>query len=184
MTASHTDLKSGLDLEWVDDSVRVQDDLFAHVNGKWLESHVIPEDRSVDGAFHVLRDNSEENVRDIITECAASNPESGTDEQKIGDLYASFMDTDHIEALGIGPITGELEKIAAIDSVDALARRIGRLQRHGAGGLFGYYVDTDARRSDRYLVHVTQSGLGLPDESYYREDKHAATRDALSLIHI
>ncbi len=178
MTASHTDLKSGLDLEWVDDSVRVQDDLFAHVNGKWLESHVIPEDRSVDGAFHVLRDNSEENVRDIITECAASNPESGTDEQKIGDLYASFMDTDHIEALGIGPITGELEKIAAIDSVDALARRIGRLQRHGAGGLFGYYVDTDARRSDRYLVHVTQSGLGLPDESYYREDKHAATRGA------
>ena len=178
MTASNTDLSSGLDLEWVDDSVRVQDDLFAHVNGKWLESHVIPDDRSVDGAFHVLRDNSEENVRDIITDCASSNPESGSDEQKIGDLYASFMDTDHIEALGIGPITGELEKIAAIDSLEALARRIGRLQRHGTGGLFGYYVDTDAKQSDRYLVHLTQSGLGLPDESYYREDKHADTRTA------
>ena len=71
VTASNTDLSSGLDLEWVDDSVRVQDDLFAHVNGKWLESHVIPDERSVDGAFHVLRDNSEENVRDIITDCAS-----------------------------------------------------------------------------------------------------------------
>ncbi|WP_238423228.1 M13 family metallopeptidase [Gordonia sp. 'Campus'] len=183
VTASNTDLKSGLDLEWVDESVRIQDDLFAHVNGKWLDSHVIPDDRSVDGAFHVLRDNSEENVRDIITECAASNPESGSDEQKIGDLYASFMDTDHIEALGIGPISGELEKIAALDSVDAFARRLGRLQRHGTGGLFGFYVDTDARQSDRYLVHLTQSGLGLPDESYYRPgsdgtDKHAETRTA------
>ena len=172
MTASDTTLNSssrnsGLDLEWVDDSVRVQDDLFAHVNGKWLERHVIPEDRAIDGAFHVLRDRAEENVRDIITECAESSPPSGSDALKIGDLFASFMDTDHIDALGIGPIRGELDKIAGIDSTTALARRMGRLTRHGVGGLFGFYVDTDARQSDRYLVHIVQSGLGLPDESYY-----------------
>lgn len=180
MTASQTDTSqvSGIDLSWVDDDVRVQDDLFAHVNGKWLESHVIPEDRSLDGAFHVLRDRAEENVRDIITECADADALSGSDAQKIGDLYASFMDTDHIDALGIGPIRGELDKIAAIGSTDDLSLRIGRLQRHGVGGLFGLYVDTDAKQSDRYLVHVVQSGLGLPDESYYREDKHAETRDA------
>ena len=179
MTVSNTSLPaSGLDLDWVDDAVRVQDDLFAHVNGKWLESHTIPEDRSVDGAFHVLRDRAEENVRDIIVEAAESNPESGTDAAKIGDLYGSFMDTEHIEALGIGPISGELEAIAAISDVSELSARMGRLQRHGVGGLFGFYVDTDARQSDRYLVHVVQSGLGLPDESYYREDKHAATLDA------
>lgn len=179
MTVSNTSLPaSGLDLDWVDDAVRVQDDLFTHVNGKWLESHTIPEDRSVDGAFHVLRDRAEENVRDIIVEAAESNPESGTDAAKIGDLYGSFMDTEHIEALGIGPISGELEAIAAISDVSELSARMGRLQRHGVGGLFGFYVDTDARQSDRYLVHVVQSGLGLPDESYYREDKHATTRDA------
>ncbi|MGC5256090.1 M13 family metallopeptidase [Gordonia sp. DT218] len=180
VTASQTDTTpvSGIDLSWVDADVRVQDDLFTHVNGQWLQSHVIPDDRSVDGAFHVLRDRAEENVRDIITACADSDPESGTDAQKIGDLYASFMDTDHIDALGIGPIRGELEKIAAISSTDELSTRIGRLQRHGVGGLFGFYVDTDAKQSDRYLVHVVQSGLGLPDESYYREDKHADTRDA------
>ncbi|QTI70020.1 M13 family metallopeptidase [Gordonia polyisoprenivorans] len=179
VTVSNTSLPaSGLDLDWVDDAVRVQDDLFTHVNGKWLESHTIPEDRSVDGAFHVLRDRAEENVRDIIVEAAESNPESGTDAAKIGDLYGSFMDTEHIEALGIGPISGELEAIAAISDVSELSARMGRLQRHGVGGLFAFYVDTDARQSDRYLVHVVQSGLGLPDESYYREDKHAATLDA------
>ncbi|MEE4022226.1 M13 family metallopeptidase [Gordonia sp. PKS22-38] len=180
MTASQTDTPqiSGIDLSWVDDGVRVQDDLFAHVNGKWLESHVIPDDRPLDGAFHVLRDRAEENVRDIITECADAESLSGSDAQKIGDLYASFMDTAHIDALGIGPIRGELDKIAAISSAEDLSHRIGRLQRHGVSGLFGFYVDTDAKQSDRYLVHVVQSGLGLPDESYYREDKHAETRDA------
>ncbi|HEY9313834.1 MAG TPA: peptidase M13, partial [Williamsia sp.] len=69
------DPKSGIDLRWVDDSVRPQDDLFEHVNGAWLRDHLIPEDRAVDGAFHVLRDRAEENVRDLITECAESSPE-------------------------------------------------------------------------------------------------------------
>ncbi|MFW0788234.1 M13 family metallopeptidase [Gordonia sp. CPCC 205333] len=169
---------SGIDLSFVDDSIRIQDDLFSHVNGKWLDSHVIPDDRSVDGAFHVLRDRAEENVRDIIIAASQADAASGSDECKIGDLYASFMDTSHIDALGIGPITEELEKIAAIDSTSALATRIGRLQRHGVGGLLGFYVDTDARNSDRYLVHVVQSGIGLPDESYYREEKHGQTREA------
>ena len=179
MTAAKTDsLPSGIDLEWVDDAVRVQDDLFSHVNGKWLDTHEIPDDRSVDGAFHVLRDRAEENVRDIITACAEADPPSGSDAQKIGDLFGSFMDTDHIEALGIGPIRGEIEAIEAVASTDELSGRIGRLQRHGVGGLFGFYVDTDAKQSDRYLVHVVQSGLGLPDESYYRDDNHAETREA------
>lgn len=164
---------SGLDLQFVDDAVRIADDLFGHVNGKWLSSHEIPDDRSSDGAFHALRDRAEENVRDIIVGAAEANAASGTDECKIGDLYASFMDTSHIDALGIGPIRDELDKIAAIDSTSALATRLGRLQRHGVGGLLGYYVDTDSKQSDRYLVHLSQSGIGLPDESYYREEKHA-----------
>ncbi|AUH67674.1 MULTISPECIES: M13 family metallopeptidase [Gordonia] len=169
---------SGLDLEWVEPSVRAADDLFTHVNGKWLASHRIPDDRSIDGAFHVLRDNAEEDVRAIVEECAEGSPEPGTPAARIGDLYASFMDVDRVEELGVAPIADQLQEIAGVSDTSELAALMGRLQREGVGGLFGFYVDTDARRSDRYLVHITQSGLGLPDESYYREDNHAAVREA------
>ena len=167
------DPRSGIDLRWVDDSVRPQDDLFEHVNGVWLRDHVIPDDRAVDGAFHVLRDRAEENVRDLITECAESSPEPGSDAQKIGDLYASFMDEERINSLGIEPIRADLAALSDAADRTELARLIGAQQRRGIGGLLGYYVDTDAKASDRYLVHITQSGLGLPDESYYREENHA-----------
>ncbi|MFM9377147.1 M13 family metallopeptidase [Gordonia sp. VNK21] len=173
-----TEQISGIDLQWVDDDVRAADDLYTHVNGRWLAGHTIPDDRSIDGAFHVLRDRAEENVRAIIESAAAAGGASGSDEVKIGDLYGSFMDTEHIEALGTGPIAGDLAKIAAVADTTEFAAVLGDLQRHGVGGLFGFYVDTDARRSDRYLVHVGQSGIGLPDEAYYREDKHADTRRA------
>ncbi|WP_026303302.1 M13 family metallopeptidase [Jongsikchunia kroppenstedtii] len=171
-----TQQPSGIDLEWVDTDTRAQDDLFEHVNGRWLAEHPIPDDRPIDGAFLVLRDRSEENVRDIITGLADTEAAPGSDEQKIGDLYASFMDTDRINSLGLDPIRPLLGAIAAAADKAELARLIGEAQTGGAHGLVGFYVDTDAKQSDRYLVHLTQSGLGLPDESYYREDKHAQTR--------
>ncbi|MGO3328610.1 M13 family metallopeptidase, partial [Gordonia sp. (in: high G+C Gram-positive bacteria)] len=171
-----TEQISGLDLEWVDPAVRVADDLFTHVNGKWLESHTIPGDRSIDGAFHVLRDNAEADVRAIVEECAQS-PGDATSTM-IGDLYASFMDTERIEELGLEAVRDYLTAIATISSIADLSRTLGSLQRVGVRGLFGLYVDTDARRSDRYLVHLGQGGLGLPDESYYREENHAETLTA------
>ncbi|SEB59383.1 putative endopeptidase [Gordonia malaquae] len=170
---SGTDLTSGLDLEWVDDSVRIADDLFAHVNGRWLDTHEIPGDRSIDGAFHVLRDNAEADVRAIVEECAETP--AGPTSTLIGDLYASFMDVDRIEELGLDAISEDLNAVRAISSTSELAHTLGALERVGVGGLFGVYVDTDARQSDRYLVHVVQRGLGLPDESYYREENHAET---------
>ncbi|SIR61182.1 putative endopeptidase [Williamsia sterculiae] len=173
--------RSGLDLEFVDDAVRPQDDLFEHVNGVWLAGHQIPADRSLDGAFHVLRDRAEQNVREIVEECAAASPQPGSDAAKIGDLYGAFMDEERADTLGIAPVRDDLDAIAAVTDRATLAAELGRLQRTGSGGLIGYYVDTDAKNSDRYLVHLTQSGIGLPDESYYRpdengDDKHAETR--------
>ncbi|MFT3660854.1 MAG: M13-type metalloendopeptidase [Gordonia sp. (in: high G+C Gram-positive bacteria)] len=173
------DKNSGLDLSWVDDSVPVGDDLFTHVNGRWLAEHRIPADRSVDGAFHVLRDNAEAHVREIVEACAAeTGAATSSNAAAIGALYSSFMDTERIEELGISPISGGLAAIEAVDGPAALAQALGAFQRGGIGGLFGFYVDTDAKDSERYLVHIVQSGLGLPDESYYREDKHADTRAA------
>jgi putative endopeptidase len=166
-------INSGIDLSYVDDAARPQDDLFGHVNGRWLDDYPIPADRATDGAFRLLADRAEEQVRDLITEAADKQAATGTDPQRIGDLYASFMDTDAVARIGIQPLLDELAPIDAATSAEALTVVLGGLQRTGIGGGTGVYVDTDSKNSTRYLLHLSQSGLGLPDESYYREPQHA-----------
>lgn len=165
-----SDIRSGIDLRFVDSEVRPQDDLFGHVNGRWLDEYDIPADRATDGAFRTLADRAEEQVRDIITSASAAD---GPDAARIGDLYASFMDIDTVARVGVAPLLAELATIAAADTREALADVLGRLQRTGIGGGAGVYVDTDSKNSTRYLLHMSQSGLGLPDESYYRDAAHA-----------
>ena len=174
--APHSETRSGIDLEYVDQHVRPQDDLFEHVSGRWLAEHEIPADRALDGAFRTLADKAEADVRSIIEDAAASGAEPGTDAQKIGDLFAGFMDTDAIEAAGLAPISAELDAVAGAPDRTALASVLGALQRTGVSGALAHYVDTDSKNSERYLMHVAQGGLGLPDESYYREDRYADIR--------
>ncbi|BCK59357.1 peptidase M13 [Nocardia wallacei] len=175
MTADVT-TPSGIDLSYRDDAVRVQDDLFAHVNGKWLQTHEIPADRAVDGAFRTLYDQAELDVQTIIQDAAASDAAPGSVERKIGDLYNSFMDEAAVESAGLAPIADELAEIRDVTDRSAFAALLGRLQRTGVGGALAFYVDTDDKNSQRYLVHATQSGIGLPDESYYRGDDYAEIR--------
>ncbi|MDO3401142.1 M13 family metallopeptidase [Mycolicibacterium neoaurum] len=183
-----TELRSGIDLRYVDADVRPQDDLFGHVNGRWLTDYDIPADRATDGAFRTLADRAEEQVRDIITSASAAD---GPDAQRIGDLYASFMDEATVARVGLAPLRAELDTITAAADRDALAAVVGALQRTGVGGGAGVYVDTDSKDSTRYLLHISQSGLGLPDESYYRDPAHAAILSAypehiarmLTLVH-
>jgi putative endopeptidase len=170
--------ESGINMQNVDRDTRAQDDLYVHVNGRWLTQYEIPADRSVDGAFRVLRDRAEADVREIIETAAATAAEPGTEARKIGDLYASFMDAEAVAAAGLAPIAEELAAVRAAADPTALAALLGRLQRVGVGGAVSMYVTTDDKDSQRYLVHFGQSGLGLPDESYYREDKYAEIRTA------
>lgn len=156
--------RSGIDLSYIDPTIRPQDDLFGHVNGRWLAEYTMPADRATDGAFRELHDRAEEQVRQIIT----------TDRQRIGDLYASFVDEEAVERRGLAPLHDELAAVDGAEGPDALAAVLGGLQRSGVGGGVGLYVDTDSKDSSRYLVHLTQSGLGLPDESYYRDEQHAS----------
>ncbi len=165
--------RSGIDLAHIDSSVRPQDDLFGHVNGRWLAEYVMPSDRATDGAFRLLHDRAEEQVREIITG-AAAGASAGSDEQRIGDLYGSFLDEEAVERRGLAPLLEELTLIDGAADRSALATVVGRLQRSGVGGGVGLYVNTDSKNSSRYLLHLSQSGLGLPDESYYRDDQHAA----------
>jgi predicted metalloendopeptidase len=164
---------SGIDLSYVDDDARPQDDLFGHVNGRWLADHDIPPDRATDGAFRLLADRAEEQVRDLIIEASERGGQEGSDEQRVGDLYGSFMDTETVARVGVQPLLDELATIDAAADPTALAAVLGELQRTGVGGGTGLYVDTDSKDSTRYLLHLSQSGLGLPDESYYRDAKHA-----------
>ena len=172
--------RSGIDLSYVDSDARPQDDFFGHVNGRWLAEHKIPADRATDGAFRSLYDRAEEQVRDLIAEAATAATSgsgaatsSSTDEQRIGDLYTSFMDEQAVTGRGVQPLLDELATIDAAETPEALAAVVGALQRSGVSGGTGVYVDTDSKDSTRYLLHLNQSGLGLPDESYYRDEQHA-----------
>ena len=168
-------MKPGLDLSAIKSEVKPQDDLFRHVNGKWLDETEIPADQALYGSFHMLRDDSELAVKALIEE-AAKDSKPGTAKQ-IGDLYASFMDEDKIEKLGAAPIQAGLERIAAIDGMKDLFHMLGAFERAGVSGLWGSYVDNDAGNPERYLVHMYQGGIGLPDKEYYTDEKYQDIRD-------
>ncbi len=164
---------SGIDLSTIDHTVRPQDDLYQHINGAWLKATDIPDDRPLEGTFTALRDGSEIAVRDIIEEAAAKGAAASGIERKIGDLYTSFMDEAAVEAKGLEPIRQRLAEVSATTSVADLVSLAGRLFRADVGGLFYIYPAPDAGNPDRILLYTGQGGLGLPDESYYREDKFA-----------
>jgi putative endopeptidase len=169
---------SGIEVDRLTSEYRPQDDLYRYVNGSWLRDTAIPADKAVYGAFHVLADKSEADVRAILEEAAASGAAEGTDQRKIGDLYAAFLDEAAAERLGAGPITADLALIDAITDREGLVRAMGTLTRGGVDGAFHWWVNTDAKASDQYIVYLHQGGLGLPDESYYREEQFAGIRDA------
>jgi putative endopeptidase len=166
---------------YVDATIRPQDDLFGHVNGRWLAETPIPDDRSRIGAFIDLRDLSEERVRGIITELGETTPDGDDAEsvaaRKIGTLYAAYMDTAAIEEAGAAPLQADLRPIAEAADRASLAQVMGELQRAGVGGLVGIDVSPGISTPD-YLVWFAQDGIGLPDEAYYRQDEFGPVREA------
>ncbi|MGE3910854.1 MAG: M13 family metallopeptidase [Chloroflexota bacterium] len=167
--------------------IRPQDDLFGHVNGHWFETVEIPPDLPMAGGFITLMLEAESQVAEILRDAAAAIADGkvphGSPLQQIGDLYTSFMDEAAVEALGAAPLAEAFSRIAAIQSTGDLAEVLGQLERHGVDGIFGAYVNTDDRHAERYIVNLTQDGLGLPDESYYREEAFGPVRDAY-LAHV
>jgi putative endopeptidase len=168
-------LKPGLDVDNFDLNTRPQDDLFRYTNGHWLDTYEIPADQAVHGSFYFLRDASEEAVKEILEE-AQANPSSGVSQQ-IGDMYASFLNEARANELGAAPIAADLKLIEEAD-LKGLTHLMGKLSREGISGFFGMYVNNDPGNPERYLLNMYQGGLGLPDESYYREEKYADFRDA------
>ncbi|MDR0489204.1 MAG: peptidase M13 [Propionibacteriaceae bacterium] len=159
-----------------DMDVRPGDDLFRHVNGTWLATAKIPDDKPAIGAFDDLRDASEKAIHDLCEELAGQDVDPATEEGKIAGLYRSFMDEERIEKLGSAPLAGLLARINQIATVDDLRAWIGWCMRYGFNSLTGGDIDADPGDPKRYLFFVGQGGLGLPDESYYTEPQHEEVR--------
>ena len=176
-------MKTGLLTEHINPNVRPQDNLYRHVNGHWVDSAEIPADRAGDGASYELYQTAEKQVRAIIEELAASGHKPGSNAQKIGDLYAAFMDEAKIEALGISPIQTDLDLALSVKTAADFHAVLGAFEAKGVGGLFYEYITTDNKDSNTNIAYLGQSGLSLPDEAYYREDEYQPIREAL-LIHI
>ncbi len=168
--------RSGLALEELSDEIRPQDDLFRHVNGRWMERTEIPDDKARWGSFHLIAEQAEKDVRTIVEESQQAEP--GSEARKIGDLFASFMDTDRIEEAGAAPLAAQLARVDAVEDVPGFLRLVGELERDGVSGLLTLFVEPDPGNPTRYVPVIYQGGLSLPDESYYRLENFAETRTA------
>jgi len=176
-------LGSGIDLQYMDTSIAPGDDFYRYVNGIWLSNTEIPADQSNYGAFTALADEAEENLLTIIEEAAATDAAVGSDLQKVGDFYQSFMNENLIETLGINPLTESLAEISAADDKAELMQVITALNYIGVQMPFGFYIDVDERQTDQYVANVFQSGLSLPDRDWYLvsdNDSYLTARQAYS----
>jgi predicted metalloendopeptidase len=168
---------SGIETQYIDQGVRVQDDFFGHLNGKWLQTTEIPSDRTSWGTFIKLRDDTQGQIRGIV-EADQKKPgkKAGSDEQKIGDLYTSFMDEKKLDALGTKPLAGELQRIRALKDKRGVPALVAHLSQIGVATPYGIGVAQDAKESTKYATYIRQGGLGLPDRDYYlkMDDKRMA----------
>ena len=164
---------AGIAKENFDPKVRAQDDFYRHVNGHWLATTEIPADKSNYGAFTKLADDAQLQLRAIIDEAAASSAKTpGSDAQKVGDFYASFMDEARADTLGLKPLAPALARIKALKNKRELPALLAELSVLGVN-ILPAFVEADAKQSDQYVVYFAQGGTLLPDRDYYLDKKDA-----------
>jgi len=169
-----TPIASGIDLAYTDPAVRPADDLFRHINGKWLATVEIPPDKSSYGSFYELRDRSVEQLHAILDSIDRGGADADT--RRVADLYASFMDEPLADRLGAAPLGPLLARVEALRDARELPALIGELGLAGINGPYAFSVEQDARDSGRYLLDISQTGLGLPDRDYYLADAPALVK--------
>ncbi len=181
-----TVLASGLEQANIDKSVRPQDNFYRYINGGWMNNNKIPDDKTSIGSFNDLYDQSVEDVKAIIEELAATDDlKMGSDEQKVADLFRSFMNTEARDNLGTTPVQSIFDAINELQSKNDLAQFFGTYSTVGISNPLGIYIDIDEKDSTSYAAYVTQSGLNLPDRDYYFNDaERFVTLRAGYLAHI
>jgi endothelin-converting enzyme/putative endopeptidase len=168
VTVQKTAPASGIDKANIDLNIRPQDNFYRYINGGWMSRNEIPDDKTAIGSFYDLRDKADEDVKVIIEELAATNNlRMGSDEQKVADLFRSFMNTKVRDTLGTKPIQPIFNTIKHLKNKDDLAGFFGTYSTVGISNPLGIYVNIDEKDSTSYAAYVTQSGLNLPDRDYY-----------------
>ena len=157
----------GVELTYVDNSVKPGDDFFKYSNGIWIKHDTIPADRTYSGVNLELDLQNEARLKGLVADLAKTPDDKLTAEgRKLRDLYNAYMDTKQIEAAGLKPAQGDLAKIAAYTSLSQVAAAIGD-PALGLDGPFGFYIGVDDKNSSAYSINLYQSGLGMPDRDYY-----------------
>jgi putative endopeptidase len=163
-------LSSGISVEYMDTTVRPGDDFFSYVNGKWIAETQIPADKAAYGSGAILNEQAQEHVKVIIEDSASGDFAQGTDEQKVGDLYKSYMDIDTRNARGAGPLAPAFEQIDALSDYDDLAVYFATANTRGYNVPFGLGQYADFKDPTTYMIYAQQGGIGLPDREYYLND--------------
>jgi predicted metalloendopeptidase len=171
LAAAAAPLGSGIETQYIDAKVRVQDDFYQHVNGGWLSTVEIPADRGRFGSFDKLNDDTQEQLRGLVENLSRNRMARTPDQQKIVDLYASFMNEAAIERVGTEPLQRAFTRIDGFTDKTQLAALLAHYNRVGVQTLLGTGVHQDAKDSTQYVFDIGQSGLGLPDRDYYLQDE-------------
>ncbi|MCF8336337.1 MAG: M13 family metallopeptidase [Bacteroidales bacterium] len=162
--------EKNLKVEYINDSIDPGDNFYQFANDGWMEAHPLPEDESRFGSFDLLRKNTKQKVKNILEQCAEGEYESGSIEQKIGDLYGLGMDTAKIKRQGLQPVEDELKSIEAIQTKKELINRLTYFHKYAIGSLFRFSSGADAKNSKMNIAQLSQGGLGMSDRDYYLKD--------------
>src|SRR5580704_2337378 len=170
----------GFDTANLDKTCKPCDDFYQFAMGGWMKANEIPPQYSTWGSFSRLLDKNQQNLQQILETAENAKAAPGSNEQKIGDFYASCMDTAAIDAAGTKPIDAEMASIAAMKNEADLQAEAARLHKEGVGVLFGFRANQDAKDSTQVVGAAWQGGLGLPEREYYskQDDKSKQLRDA------
>ena len=184
-TTEEEPLKSGILKEYMDTLVTPGNNFMAYVNGTWLKNTEIPDDKSSYGIGYMVHEEAEENVKAIIEESASNGFPLGSDQQKVGDLYASYMDMPTRDSLGVAPLQEEFAKIDSLQTQDDLARYFAYANKYEVATPLALFVYQDFKNPSEYTIYTWQSGLGLPDREYYlkQDARSKDIRDAY-VVHI
>jgi putative endopeptidase len=155
------------DVNQIDSTINPCEDFEQFAVGNWLKDNPVPESESRWGSFNIVHDANEIKLREIVEEASGAKSEKGTALQQVGDFYASALDSNTVNDLGIKPLQPLLDKIDSVTNTQQLVETMAEIRSYGSGSIFSGYVGVDAKNSSQYIMHLSQGGLGLPDKSYY-----------------